>query len=244
MSGSPGGSTWSCGHVREQLGAYVVHGLERDEAAIVSDHLAACSACAAERDALAGLPPLLDHAAGLELEPLRPGLEERVLDAVARERGRPRRPHRARRLLPARARVAVVATVAGAALGAAVTALAVGGNEEGSPATAGRTAAPLSYGVVLDGAWGAKGKAALVPKKGGTEVHLVVDNLPVDRDIVYEVRCVAGDWSASAGTFRTDRRGHAYVVLTTAALPGEYEVIRVERKMHGRTKAVMSGKIS
>jgi hypothetical protein len=239
VSGTPGGSTWSCGHVREQLGAYVVNGLEREEAAVVSDHLAVCPDCAAERDALAGLPALLDHAAGLELEPLRPGLEERVLDAVARERGRPRRPHRARRLLPARARVAVVATVAGAALGAAVTALAVGGNEEG-PAPAG---APLRYGVVLTGAWGAKGKAALVPKKNGTEVHLVVDNLPVNRDIVYEVRCIAGDWSASAGTFRTDRRGRAYAVLTTAARPGEYELIKVERKMNGRSKEVMTGKI-
>jgi hypothetical protein len=230
--------------VREQLGAFVVGGLERDEAALVSDHLGACRACAAERDSLAGLPALLDHAAGLELEPPRPGLEERVLDAVARERGRPRRPHRARRLLPARARVSLAAAVAGAALGAAVTALAVGGEQEGSPATAGRTAAPLRYAVQLSGAWGAKGRAALVPKKGGTEVHLVVDNLPVDPDVVYEVRCVAGDWSASAGTFRTDRRGHAYAVLTTAARPGEYELIRIERKMHGRTKAVMTGKIS
>ena len=72
----------------------------------------------------------------------------------------------------------------------------------------------------------------------------MVRNLPADTDVVYEVRCVAGGWWASAGTFRTDRRGNAYAVLNTAARPGEYEVLRVVRRMHGRTKAVMSGRIS
>ena len=74
-------------HVREQLGAYVLGALEPGERAEVEAHLAECRACAAERDALAGLPALLDHAHGLEMVPPPAAMEERVLDAVARERG-------------------------------------------------------------------------------------------------------------------------------------------------------------
>ncbi len=220
MSDAHGTPTWSCGHIREQIGAYVVDALDRDERARVAAHLAACPDCAAEYGALAGLPALLDRAAGLQLEPLRPALEERVLDAVARERGRRRRPHRARRLVPARARAAVGAALAGAALGAAVTALAVSG-AEGSPAPAERAAAPVRYAVALDGDRGAEGRAALVPKSGGTSLHLAVQGLPGDREVVYEVLCEGGNWSASAGTFRADRNGHAYAVFTTAARRGE-----------------------
>ncbi|HWT26293.1 MAG TPA: zf-HC2 domain-containing protein, partial [Solirubrobacteraceae bacterium] len=91
MSGGWGTPTWSCTHVRQQLGAYVLGALERDEAALVSSHLASCPDCAAEHRSLAGLPALLDLAAGLEVTPPRRALEERVLDAVARERGRRRR---------------------------------------------------------------------------------------------------------------------------------------------------------
>jgi hypothetical protein len=97
---------------------------------------------------------------------------------------------------------------------------------------------------VLSGAWGANGRVALEPKAGGTVVHLAVKGLPRNRDAVYEVRCEARDWSASAGTFRTDGRGHAYAVFHTAARPGEYERIRIVRRTRGRTTQVMSGKIS
>jgi hypothetical protein len=243
VSGSWGAPTWSCGHVREQLGAYVLRALEPDEAALVADHLAACPSCAAEHASLAGLPALLDHAAGVEVMPPRAALEERVLDAVARERGR-RRPRRGRRIVPARVRLAVAAGVAGAALGAAVAALALGG-DEGSPSRAAPPAAPkVRYAVSLHGRWGASGRAAVLPKKGGSEVHLAVRGLPGDADVVYEVRCESGNWSVSAGTFRADRRGHAYAVFTTAARPGEYERIRVVRHAHGHTTDVMRGRIS
>jgi hypothetical protein len=39
-------------------------------------------------------------------------------------------------------------------------------------------------------------------------------------------------WTASAGTFRTDADGHAYVVLTTALRKGEYDAIRIVRRAH------------
>jgi hypothetical protein len=243
MSNSRGGPTWSCAHVREQLGAYVVGGLEPDEHRLVAGHLGSCAACSAEHAALSGLPALLDHAAGLELEPPRPALEERVLDAVARERGRRRRPLVARRLLPARARVAAAAALAGGALGAAVMALAVGGDEEGA-APAARTAAPARYAVALDGTGSASGRAALVPEKSGTSLYLALRGLPRDRDALYEVRCEGDSWSASAGTFRADRKGHVYATFFTAARVGEYERIRVVRRQRGRTTDVVWGRVS
>ena len=43
------------------------------------------------------------------------------------------------------------------------------------------------------------------------------------------MRCERPGWSASAGTFRADAQGKAYVVLTTAARIGEYERIRIVR---------------
>jgi hypothetical protein len=39
-------------------------------------------------------------------------------------------------------------------------------------------------------------------------------------------------WTASAGTFRTDANGRAYVVLTTALRKGEYDAIRIVRRAH------------
>ncbi len=50
--------------------------------------------------------------------------------------------------------------------------------------------------------------------------------LPARPEHVYEVQCDAPGWSASAGTFRADAHGRAYVVLTTAARRGEYDAIR------------------
>ena len=55
---------------------------------------------------------------------------------------------------------------------------------------------------------------------------------------VYEVFCDAPGWSASAGTFRVDAKGNAYVILTTAVKRGQYDKIRVVRREH-----LQSGKI-
>jgi len=102
----------------------------------------------------------------------------------------------------------------------------------------------VRYAVELHGRWGAWGRAAVEPKSGGTIVHLVVRGLPGDGRAVYEVRCEGGNWSASAGSFRTDARGRAYAVFTTAARKGEYDRIRVVRRMHGRMTDVLKGRIN
>jgi hypothetical protein len=207
-------------HVLDELGGYVLGALEPAEEAAVREHLSTCATCAAEHARLAGLPALLQLADGLEDVPSLPpphAVEERVLDAVARERARPparprRRAWRPRVLVPA----AGLAAVAAAAL-----VLALGGGDH-----------PRRYGVALHpaGAVAGRARAELESVPGGTTLRLWVRGLPRDPSAVYEVRCDSPDWTASAGTFRVDARGRAYVVLTTAARRGEYDRIRVVRR--------------
>jgi anti-sigma factor RsiW len=226
----------SCDQIREELGGYVLGALEPAERDAVAAHLARCPECAVEHARLAALPALLAHAEGLEIPAPPPAVAERVLDQIALERGPRRRARRrGRRRMPAwiSARALVAGALAGAVLGAGVTALVLR-DDEAAPA-------PASYSLVLEGSSGASARAKLAPGRGGTEVHLWVKGLPPGGDTVYEVRCERPGWSASAGTFRADARGRAYVVLTTAARLGEYERIRVVRRSD--TTDVLSGRI-
>ena len=183
------------------------------------EHLATCSECAAEHASVAGLPRLLALAAPMaEAGPPAPALEERVLDAIAGER--PRRAPRRRRRLP-RPRVLVPAVAALAAVVVAVV-IALGGGDERAP----------GFEVALQPVAGetASGRALLASADAGITMRLWVRGLPRDPGIVYEVLCDAPGWTASAGTFRADSHGRAYVVLNTAARRGEYDAIRVVRR--------------
>jgi anti-sigma factor RsiW len=217
-----------CDELRHSLGAYVLGALDVDEAAAVRRHLLECPECAAERDALTPLPGLLSLAGGAEAavsEPLSAAFEERLLDAYARDHAG--QPPRRRRIDRLRGRLrprwlalgaATVVTAAAAAFGFTV----LGGDDA------------ARYGVAFHsvGAPGASAHANLIGGSGGTTVHLWVDGLPRDANAVYEVLCDAQMWTASAGTFRTDANGRAYVVLTTALRKGEYDGIRIVRRSH------------
>jgi hypothetical protein len=105
----------------------------------------------------------------------------------------------------------------------------------GAEAPAIRRAVTLHGTSAVPAAWA---RAGLVAAQGGTEVHLWVYHLPPQG--VYEVRC----GRASAGTFRVDRRGAAHVSLTSAARPGEYELMLVTRPADGeRGRRVLSGTV-
>jgi hypothetical protein len=219
-------------HVRHDLGGYVLGALEPAEEAAVREHLASCSACAAEHARMAGLPELLSLAGpAVDAGPPAPALEERVLDAIASERPRRRAGRRFR--LP-RGRVLVAA---GAALAAVAVALviAVGGDD----------GAPSGFEVALQPVAGetASGRALLQSADAGIKMRLWVRGLPADPGIVYEVHCDAPGWSASAGTFRADSHGRAYVVLNTAARRGEYDAIRVVRRSRSSETDVLQAKL-
>jgi hypothetical protein len=219
-----------CEELRHSLGAYVLGALDVDDVAAVRRHLEECPECAAERDALVPLPGLLALAGGAEAavsEPLSPAFEERLLDAYARDHA-DRPPHRIgrlRRRLRQRPRwLAVGAATAVAAVAAALAIVVLGGDENGT----------RKYDVAFRSinAPGAAGHADLSSSDGGTTVHLWVKGLPREKDAVYEVLCDAEMWTATAGTFRTDSNGKAFVVLTTALRRGEYNAIRIVRRVH------------
>jgi hypothetical protein len=89
----------------------------------------------------------------------------------------------------------------------------------------------------------AQGRAVLASGDAGIKMQLWVRGLPRDPGIVYEVHCDAPGWSASAGTFRADSHGRAYVVLNTAARRGEYDAIRVVRRSRSSETDVLQAKL-
>jgi putative zinc finger protein len=224
-----------CDHVRTEIGAYVLNALEPAEAEAVREHLARCSECAAEHARLAGLPALLSLAEHMEdAPPLTPAVEERVLDAVAREAPHSRRRRRLR-LRMGRPLMAVAATAAAAAAAVLAIVVLTGGSGDGGG----------GYQVRLQPVSGAAaaGRAELSSQPSGTTLRLWVRNLPPDPDVVYEVQCDAPGWTATAGTFRADTRGRAYAVLTTAMRRGEYDAIRVVRRSRSRTTDVLTASL-
>lgn len=219
-------------HVHMDLGAYVLGGLEPGEAERIRAHLAECPDCAAAHAELEGLPRLLDLAvvAGAgEEDPLPPAVEERVLDRFARERQAEPRPRR-------RWRPRFAFGFGGALAGAAAAvALLLG-------AFGFRAAPETRYHLALQPMGttpvSATARVGLRSVENGTRVQLWVHDLPTRPGDVYEVLCSNKRWTASAGTFRVDPEGDAYVVLTTAAKRGNYDRIVVVRRSSGATQPV------
>ena len=239
--------TASCNECRVLLGGYVLHALEPHEAESVRRHLAGCAACAAEHGELMSIPSVLD-AAGADETPIEhppAALEEAVLDRFAREHpGHPGEPSRKRARARLRAALRPLsrplpAAIAGAAAAAAVTAVLIvlpGSSQNGATSEqyqaslAGSQAAP-----------GATASARLMVLSSGTRVRLSVRGLHGSPSAVYELWCIRDDGQkVSAGTFRTDAAGRADVNLTTAAVPGEYQRLGIERKPG---VSVMAGEI-
>jgi hypothetical protein len=233
----------SCEHLRSAVGAYALGALDPDEAADVRRHLEVCPECAAVHDELAPLPGLLSLAGGAEkavTEPLSPAFEERLLDAFARENASS--PRRRLKWRPPRRRWLAAGAVGLAAVAAALVGVQLAGDDQ--PATA--------YDLTFRNVGAPQGtvaKAAVESTDEGTRVKLSIRGLPADEDAVYEVLCDAEMWTATAGTFRTDARGHAYVIVTTAMRRDEYDQIRIVRRVHGadgkyRKRNVLTAKLS
>ena len=166
----------ACPQVREDLGGYVLGALEPDEAERVRAHLERCPECVTEYRELARLPELLDLSAGLDPETVTPppGLEERLLDSVARESERPR----AGRAPPPPRPAAPggwwgPGPLAALAAAAVIAVVVLGGDDAGEPAARGYEVA-LTAGP---GAPNASARAGLEAVDGGTELHLWVKGL-------------------------------------------------------------------
>ena len=129
-------------------------------------------------------------------------------------------------------------TSAGAAI--AVACLTVGLNfqkDAGRPASQYKVAFQRTDAAPAN----ATARAGLRTSQAGTVVRLWVNNLPTGD--VYEVWCDAPGWSASAGTFRVDDKGNAYVILTTAVKKGQYDKIRLVRREHTASGKVVPSDI-
>jgi anti-sigma factor RsiW len=215
-------------HVHEDIGAYVLGGLDGDSERRVREHLATCPECAQAHAEIAGIPALLDLAVmtgATEDEPLPPAIEERLLDRFARERDD--RPTRSR--WRPRLAFGLTGALAGAAIAAAALIFGLHFQHNGGrPASQYRVA----FERVGTAPVNASARAGLRTSDAGTVVRLWVNNLPGGPADVYEVFCDAPGWSASAGTFRVDAKGNAYVILTTAVKRGQYDKIRVVRREH------------
>ena len=214
-------------HVHEDIGAYVLGGLDPEAERRVAAHIAECEECAAAHAELAGLPPLLDIAVvtgATDEDPLPPAIEERLLDRFARERNEPAK----RRRWRPRIALGTASALVGAAVAVALLVFGFNFERNGGRPTS-------NYRLVLTPigpAHNASARAGLRTTEGGTRVQMWVTNLPGKPDDVYEVLCDAPGWTASAGTFRVDRQGNAYVILTTAMRRGQYDRIRIVRRAH------------
>ena len=251
----------ACNDCRNLLGGYVLHALEADDADADRRHLATCPSCAAEHGQLTGIPSILDTAGAAAVENSTehppPTLEEAVLDRFAREHRRGGRAQEDRNARAARRtgfaaalrrRFArpLPAALAGALAAAAISvALIVLPGGDGDDANGEQYQASLSGSPAAPGA---RASAKLQVFASGTRVRLSVRGLHGSPDTVYELWCLRDDGEkVSAGTFRTDASGNADVNLTTAAIPGEYHRLGVERRTlspagHPAT-SVMTGEI-
>lgn len=200
-------------HVRHELGAYVLGGLDPAERRSVEDHLGDCGACRDELARLSGLPPLLDRItpdeATADIAAVRQRLAAAVDRTTADEHVRTRRQVRAWRL----------ATVAASLVAIAAVAVAW---EPWAPPPPDRVVVqvvPVADGEVA-------GTVAAYAWEWGTTLELDVSDLPPRS--AYLVWAVADDGRRErAGTWGPTSDGGATVRAATAVLRADLSTVEV-----------------
>lgn len=213
-----------CRDARESIGAYVLGGLEPDDAEALVEHLRTCSMCAEVYGRQARLLPVIELAGPPEAAPsLLPELEQRIMARIAAEHALPGplwRHRRPRWALPA---------VAGALAGAVATLVIVAGlgafgSNQGKPARTIQT-------IELAGtryAPNARATARVLRQLNTTTIDLEATNLPPSLPGEhYEVWLNSRQGAFNAGTFRVGRDGWAQAALTSAAQLGPQSTIDV-----------------
>lgn len=215
------------GHIREELGGYLLGALDPSEAEDVRLHLQRCDECRREHDRLAAVVPALSF---LQREPeasptLPATLEADVMRGLARERDRrtrgPRRGWRGAFGDLVR-RPALAGALAGSAATVVVLALTGAFSSDGAPV---QTVALSSPGSP------ARAEARLRSDAAGTQVRLRIRELaPTRSGEIYEVWLVREDGRVSAGTFTAPTVDEVRLTLTTAARPAAYDRIGITRE--------------
>jgi len=213
---------------RVAIGAYVLGGLEPQEATELEAHLDSCAECQRElaeftetAAQLALVPPDL-LAEALEDEQLPTAADDLVLQRTLRE-------VRAQRAGGRRRRVLAVAAAAAALVAAPViTAVAVGGGNGGEPVAAppSATSVPGRTVQASDAATGVSGVATLSTAPWGTKLQAKFTGEPRGAKCVLSVvstsgeRQVAGNWTvtdAAAGGAGTNIQGSVSIPATDIA---------------------------
>jgi hypothetical protein len=217
----------TCAEVHPNLAAFVLGGLEPEEAAMVQRHLASCSGCRNElreleklKSALQATPPLPDPPAYLRGEILSRVREHARAEESSSDKGaffpsseesrsfeapRSNRFRNVRTIIPSVAAAAVVAIVA---LGAVIGFL----REEPTIATIQLVPTPAEA-KQLEGYWGVAEIHS--QPSGNLQVVLKLNNFEESKPhTYYEVWFVSGDRRISAGSFTSIGEGETRVWLT------------------------------
>lgn len=209
----------ACERWVDELGAYVLDGLDPAERARVEEHLAACPACRREVDELAEVPPNLDHAAE-ELPLLPETLRQR---ALTRATAQPPTRAPSRRWQPA---PVAAAAAAGLVLGAVVTlgvVQSLADDPEPEPDLVATIEGIGSAGEDLEGEVFFRGFSS------GTVIHLDLEGFDLARDVAYYQVWLEDDdgQRISAGTLVPGSRGQVDSTFTMAGEVEEYQTLEL-----------------
>ena len=230
-----------CAQIRPNLAAFVLGGLEPEEAAEVQRHLAFCPGCQDEvrelrkvNRALEAAPPPAVPPSYLKDEILSqvrtaaespsPEGEEREDPTSLRERRRPfgaprsHRPRHFRIVIPSAAAVVIVATVA---LG-----VFFGFVREEPPVATIQLVPTPHEAAGLEGYWGV---AEIRPQPSGNqEVELKLNNFEEPKpNSYYELWFVSGERRISAGSFTSVGKGETRVLLNAPPEAHDYATLLI-----------------
>lgn len=214
-----------CEEVRENLGAYVLGGLEPEEIADIRRHLEACAACRSELRELEDLKHALD-AAPRPAEPP-PHLEEEILSRVRVLSSPPESPERRKR---AAGRVALFAASFAALAVLALFAVVLIQRENQAPVAAVKLRPVGAYasGLRSNGYWGV---AEFYQRGSGNELmKLKLNNLRTPGvGGPYKAWVVSGDKRLGAGTFRAAPSGKTEAWFTVPSVSGDHRMVLITR---------------
>ena len=196
---------------QQSLGSYVLGALDAADRAAVEEHLTTCATCRAELVTFAGLPGLMGRLTVQEVRDGRlqppPSLLPATITAVDNERSQD-----IRRVRRWRAGALTAIGTAAAACAALIIALSTG--TATAPAPAARPMVAASSGA-------ATGAISLQSKPWGTQIHLVLGDLP--REGTFTAWTVSTDGRrTTAATWRATPNGKADV---TGAAPIDPDAI-------------------